>query len=254
MPRPLQVGVIGASGQLGVAAVKAILASPDFELGAAISRRFAGRKIQDFISGAESELTYAESLLAAIERAPFGIDAIVDVSDPEAAIGHASDAVAAGCHVIVGATLPELQRYLMLDDSARARNVGVLVAPNLSAGSALMQLLVRSGASLFSRASIEDRAGSHVTAPLRTSLELAHSIGRAGLIAPIASLRQDRFVSEIDLRLEAEGQELLISVRAASAVPYAEGVLSALRRLGTWSGLRVGLETVLFPSCSIDWN
>jgi 4-hydroxy-tetrahydrodipicolinate reductase len=233
--------------------VKAIAAAPDLRLDAAISRRLAGRKVCELVADADSELAFAPSLAEVLERgtAP---DIVVDVSDPEAALGHAAQAIAGGCHVVIGATLPELERYRPLEGSARDRGVGVLVAPNLSASSAMMRLLGRQAAAPFVQASIVDRAAPHVRAPLRTSLDLARCLQRAGLATVIESVREPGLLSEISLQLRGDGQELSVSARVTCTQPYVDGMLAAVRRVGSWSGVRVGLDTVLPQANLGDWG
>jgi 4-hydroxy-tetrahydrodipicolinate reductase len=244
--------VIGASGTLGADIIKAIAANPDLHLDAAISRRFAGRKVRELVADVESDLAFSPSLVEVLERKP-APDVVVDVSDPDAAIGHAAQAIAGGCHVVIGATLSDLDRYRALDYSARDQGVGVLVAPNLSVSSAMMRLLAIHAAALFAQATIVDRAAPHVRAPLRTSLDLARCLERGGLAARIESVRAPGLLSEISLWLQGDGQELVVSATVKSTQPYVDGMLVAVRRVGSWSGVRIGLDTALSHAAPMDW-
>lgn len=239
-----RLAVVGAAGSLGRRAVQEIACRPGLELVAAVSRRF-----HDSAPG--SVPLIASSLRMALDRLPEGIDVVVDVSDPQAALDHALLAVDAGCHVIIGATVPDAGQYADLGRAARLRGVSVLVAPNLSASVGLLRLVARVGGGQFTSAAIEDRASAHVPVPLRTTVDLAACLRTMGLSPSVFSVREDGYVSEIELRLAAPGQELCLVARANSALPFVDGILAAVDRLGSWRGLRFGLDSALFEDGSL---
>lgn len=122
---PLRVAVAGVSGWLGRPLLEAIAQQPDMVLAAGVARGAAGAALDAAVPwsapGTEVRETVGEDV------AEGGIDVLVEVSSPEAALAHALDAVEAGTAVVVGTGGLDGEDLAVLKQSAR-RDIAVVSA------------------------------------------------------------------------------------------------------------------------------
>ena len=169
-------------------------------------------------------------------------DAIVDFSAPEATRRFAEAAANARKALVSGTTGfsdAQLSRV-----RAAARRTPILLAPNFSAGVAVLCALARQAAALlprWDRAVLDTHHKAKKDAPSGTALKLAQAAGGAAL----ASQRVGDVVGEHTLTLAGPFERVELTHRAHSRDVFAKGALeSALWLRGKRPGL-YGLEDVL---------
>jgi 4-hydroxy-tetrahydrodipicolinate reductase len=240
MAAPIRVAVAGAAGRMGEATCAAVAAAPGMEL------------------VARADPALGVSLGEALRVGP---DVLVDFTVPTAVVANAREAVAAGVHVVIGATGFELSD--LQDLSGGGANV--FVAPNFAIGAVLMMRFAAEAAVHMARAEIielhHDRkldAPSGTAARTARLMEQARAavgsgetgdVGDVGTVwkVPIHSVRLPGLVAHQEVILGDVGQTLTIRHDSIDRESFMPGVLLAVRRVvGLARSPTVGLEHLLF--------
>src|SRR4029453_14174705 len=80
--RAVRVGVLGATGRMGLTVCNAVLDAPDLGRAAAVARATGvGRPLRDLVPGAPEELLVTDRVTGLLEA---GAEVVVDFSRPEA--------------------------------------------------------------------------------------------------------------------------------------------------------------------------
>jgi 4-hydroxy-tetrahydrodipicolinate reductase len=220
----LRVAVAGAAGRMGEAACAAVQSAEDLEL----------------VARADPSLGLSVS-----EALGTGPDVMIDFTVPDAVVANAHLAVAAGVHVVIGAT-----GFALSDlDDLRGAAANVFVAPNFAIGAVLMMRFAAEAARHMAKAEIiELHHDRKLDAPSGTAARTAALMHEAsGRAVPIHSVRLPGLVAHQEVILGDVGQTLTIRHDSIDRQSFMPGVLLAVRRV---SALRqsptVGLETLLF--------
>jgi 4-hydroxy-tetrahydrodipicolinate reductase len=220
----LRVAVAGAAGRMGTAACGAVQSADDMEL----------------VARADPSLgvSVAEALAA-------GPEVMIDFTVPDAVVGNAHEAVAAGVHVVIGATgfaIAEL-------DDLRGAAANVFVAPNFAVGAVLMMRFATEAARHMAKAEIiELHHDRKLDAPSGTAARTAALMREAsGREVPVHSVRLPGLVAHQEVILGDVGQTLTIRHDSIDRQSFMPGVLLAVRRVGSLEqSPTVGLERLLF--------
>jgi 4-hydroxy-tetrahydrodipicolinate reductase len=238
----LNVCVIGARGRMGAETCRAVQDAPDMDLSAMITSADGAQGI-----------------------ARTKADVAVEFSTPSTVFENTLAAIGAGMHVVVGATGLTDEQLTQLDHDARSASVGLFVAPNFALGAVLMMRFAAEAAPYFQRAEIVERHHEgKLDAPSGTSLRTASlmNAARSEPWAPlddrgssatgedhdgirIHSLRMPGLVAHQEVVLGAPGETLSIRHDSLDRVSFMPGVLLAIRKVGSLTGLTVGLENIL---------
>jgi 4-hydroxy-tetrahydrodipicolinate reductase len=161
------------------------------------------------------------------------ISAVIDVSSDEGAQSSLATAERAGAAILIGAT--GLSTATLEAASRAAKKVPVMIAPNLSRGVAILRRLVRTLADVdgsWDFDLVERHHRGKRDAPSGTALMLSELLRSSGggdrLAGRIHSIRAGSIVGEHELRLSAEGEEILVSHRAANRDVFARGAIEAI--------------------------
>jgi 4-hydroxy-tetrahydrodipicolinate reductase len=164
-------------------------------------------------------------------------EAMVDFTQPDAALGNVQAAVAAGVPSVVGTTGWDVE-------PVRDAPVTVFYAPNFAIGAVLMMRFAAEASHFMERAEIvelhhpEKRDAPSGTARL-TAERMTGDV-------PIHSVRLPGLNAHQEVILGGPGQTLTIRHDAIGREAYTPGVLLALERLPTLPpGLTVGLDALL---------
>lgn len=262
----IRVCVAGATGWAGSALARGIARTDDLLLVAAVSRTHAGRLLGEALGepalGCPVFATAAEALAV-------GCDVFVEYTKPAAAQANVLAALAAGAHVVVGTSGLDDAAYAAIDEAALLAGRGVLAAGNFALTVVLLQKFAAMAARYIPRCEIIDYASdAKIDAPSGTARELAHRLGQvreAALTVPLAetagereargarlagqqvhSVRLPGYVIGVEAIFGMPDQKLVLRHEAgASAQPYVDGALLAIRKVGGFTGLRRGLDHVL---------
>ncbi|HNS40051.1 MAG TPA: 4-hydroxy-tetrahydrodipicolinate reductase [Promineifilum sp.] len=258
----------GATGWVGSTLALHVARTDDIELVAAVSRSHARKKLGDVLG--ESRLrdcpiyATAEEALAAHEA-----DVFLDYTNPEVAKSNVMAALAHGANVVVGTSGLTDADYAEIGAAAEARGRAALGVGNFALTAVLLMKFAEMAARLIPQWEIIDYASDgKPDAPSGTVRELAARLGNIrpseltvpiektqGVVATrgarmtgsqVHSIRLPSFVISAEVIFGMTDQKLTIRHDSgSSAEPYVDGALLAIRQVGTFTGLRRGLDSVL---------
>jgi 4-hydroxy-tetrahydrodipicolinate reductase len=236
----ISVAILGASGRMGSLARELVDADSNLKLHAAL--------------GSGSDLSMM-----------LGADVVVDFTLPDVSPKMVEFAIQNNLKIVVGTSgwselkLASLEKQLASNPAA-----GVVVVPNFSIGSMLLQRFSAEAAKHFGSVEIiEAHHAGKVDSPSGTAIATAeriagaqsanHLVPGAGQQArgeihkgvPIHSLRQPGVSAKQDVIFGAEAEQLTISHDVSSHRAYSLGILRSIEFAHANTGLTVGLEAVL---------
>ncbi len=262
-----RVCLAGATGWVGRGLAPAIASAPDLELAGAAARGAAGRPLAEALGDPALPPVVVRSTVA--EALESGADVFVDYTSAASVRDHVHAAISRGANVVVGSSGLTDAEYAAIDEAAKARGVGVLAAGNFALTAVLLQRFAEMAARLIPQWEVIEYArASKPDAPSGTARELAGRLSRvrrpeiavpvertlgepeargASLSGtPVHSVRLPGFVSSIEVLFGLPDERLSIRHDSGSgAQPYIAGTLLAIRRVGSFTGLRRGLDSVM---------
>lgn len=257
MAEQTRVAVAGATGWTGRPIVEAVLASDDLVLSAAFSRSAAGTDLGDIVVAGDVAGHLA------------GTDVLVDYTHPSVVKRNCLEALAQGCHVVIGTSGLSADDFAEIDAAATDAGLGVVAAGNFSITAAMAQAAALLVAPFLPHREIIDYASlAKPDAPSGTSRELAERLGSVApneIAVPVAdiigfpeargasiagtqvhSLRVPSFVVSTEVIFALPEERLSIRHDAGSSpAPYVAGTLLAVRAVAGITGLVRGLDTLL---------
>ncbi|WP_165066888.1 4-hydroxy-tetrahydrodipicolinate reductase [Marisediminicola senii] len=236
-----KVAVVGATGRLGSLVCDIVEQSSDYDL---VARLDSKGPLEDML----------------------GAQIAVDVTLPGVSQRVVDFAVSHGISVVVGTSGWSADRITSLENHLAGSEVGVLVIPNFSLGSALATSFATIAARYFESIEIvETHAATKVDSPSGTAVRTAELMGvaRATLgpvIAPhtdqrargqqvasipIHSLRLDGVLARQDVVFSGNGETVTVSHQTLSNESYRAGIHLALDAARTATGVTVGLDKLI---------
>lgn len=262
----LRVCLAGATGWAGSALARGIARSGDLALAAAVSRSQAGRRLGDVLGDPALDCPiYASAAEALAEPC----DVFFEYTKPDVAKANILAALGRGAHVVVGTSGLDDADYAAIEAAALEAGRGVLAVGNFAITVVLLQKFAAMAARYIPHWEIIDYASAAKRdAPSGTARELAFRLGEVGesqLAVPLAevqgetaargarmsgaqvhSVRLPGYVIAVEAIFGLPDQKLVLRHEAgSSAEPYVDGALLAIRKVGSFTGLRRGLDTVL---------
>jgi 4-hydroxy-tetrahydrodipicolinate reductase len=236
----ISVAILGASGRMGRLTKELVDSDANLKLHVAM----------------DSSSAHQEML---------GADVVIDFTNLEASEELVRFAVQSGMKVVVGTSgwsenkLASLDKLLGENPSA-----AVVVVPNFSIGSMLLQRFAAEAAAHFQSIEIiEAHHAGKVDSPSGTAIRTAEQISknrgsqplipgvdqdaRGQVVAgvPIHSLRMDGVSAKQDVLFGADSEQLVLSHDVTSHRAYAAGILKSIEFAAGAKGLTIGLENVL---------
>jgi 4-hydroxy-tetrahydrodipicolinate reductase len=265
----IRIVLAGATGWVGRALVPAIAQADDLALVGAVARGAAGSDVGDAVGagrlGVKTSATLGEALATPC-------DVVIDYTKPDVVKHHVLTALAHNCHVVIGTSGLGADDFARIDTAARTQERGVLAAGNFSITATLLKLFALEAARYVPDVEIIDYASpGKPDTPSGTARELAELLGevrqpptakpvselagvretRGGAVGQptsvqVHSLRMPSFVLSCEAVFGADNERLVLRHDAgSSAAPYVAGTLLAARRVGSFVGLRRGLDAVM---------
>ena len=250
-----RVAVVGAAGRMGREVVRAALEDDSFELVGGVVESGAPELGADL-----GELCgWGRSGAAASENPPDNAEALVEFTTPEATVEH----LAYGRPAVIGTTGLSDEQLSRVEEAAK--NVPIVLAPNMSVGVNLVREMVRELAEKLGTGYdveiVEAHHRNKVDAPSGTALLLARAAaegrrkdledlavyGREGRSPReegeigIHALRGGAVVGEHRVIFLGAGEEVEVTHRALSRRTFANGALRAARFV---AGARPGLYSM----------
>jgi 4-hydroxy-tetrahydrodipicolinate reductase len=250
-----RVAVVGAAGRMGREVVRAALEDDSFELVGGVVESGAPELGADL-----GELCgWGRSGAAASENPPDNAEALVEFTTPEATVEH----LAYGRPAVIGTTGLSDEQLSRVEEAAK--NVPIVLAPNMSVGVNLVREMVRELAEKLGTGYdveiVEAHHRNKVDAPSGTALLLARAAaeGRRKNLEDLAvygregrspreegeigihALRGGAVVGEHRVIFLGAGEEVEVTHRALSRRTFANGALRAARFV---AGARPGLYSM----------
>ena len=262
----IRVCLTGATGWAGSALARGIARSNDMELVGAVSRKHAGQNLGAVLNIENLQCPIAADASAALAQP---CDVLVEYTKPDVAKSNILTALAHGAHIVVGTSGLTTDDYAEIETAALAAQRGVLAVGNFALTVVLLQKFAAMAAKYISHWEIIDCAhDDKIDAPSGTARELANRLAQireSELTIPIEqvqgeirtrgaritgsqvhSLRLPGYTLSTEIIFGMPEQRL--SMRhdtGSSAEPYVDGALLSIRKVGTFVGLRRGLDSIL---------
>lgn len=230
-----------------------------------------GREVVQAIKGEVDLVLVGETDLGDdISRAirETGARVVVDFTQPSSAVENTRRIIEAGAHPVVGTTGFRDEEIKGLQDLARKRGVGGLIAPNFAIGAVLLMKFAAEAARYFPSVEvIELHHDQKLDAPSGTALKTVELIRRSQekevpahpaeketvsgarggryLGVPIHSVRLPGYVAHEEVLFGGLGQALTLRHDSFSRASFMPGVILAVRKVPQLKALEYGLETIL---------
>ena len=254
-----RIAIAGASGRMGKMLIEAVRTSYDCELTGALevlASATLGADAMAFL-GQVSDVAITADLQSGLENA----HTLIDFTRPEGTLAHLRMCRDLGVNAVIGTTgFSEAQR---LEVEAAARDIAIVMAPNMSVGvNVTLKLLEVAAKALATGYDVEIIEAHHrhkVDAPSGTALKMGEVIAsatgrnlkdcavydRQGVTGErdpssigFATIRGGDIVGDHTVLFAGTGERIEISHQSSSRATYAQGSLRAVRFLaGRKSGL-----------------
>ncbi len=262
----IRLCLAGATGWAGSALARAVAHSQDITLVSAVSRTHAGRSLGDVLDEPLLDCPlYATAQEALVHRC----DVFFEFTKPEVAKANVLAALQHGAHAVVGTSGLTDADYAEIAVAAEARQRGVLAVGNFALTVVLLQKFAEIAAHYITQWEIIDYASDRKQdAPSGTVRELAYRLSSIRPSELTVALEHTQGVAEtrgarmngsqvhaIRLPGYTISAEVIfgmpdqrLSLRhdsGASADPYVDGALLAIRKVGGLIGVHRGLDSVM---------
>lgn len=262
----LRVCIAGATGWAGSSIAKAVHQADDMELIGAVSPSHRNENLGDVIGIRGLDLAISGSIEKALETET---DVMIDFTAPHAVKNNVIESLRRKVHAVVGTSGMSDADYVEIDTKAREQSVGVLAAGNFALTAVLMMKFAEMAAKHIPSWEIIDYADAYKPdAPSGTIRELVNRLARvrrpeiAFPVDKTAGARETRgatmegmqvhalrlpgYIITAEAIFGAPDEKLIIRHEAgASAEPYVAGVLMAVRKVRSFTGLRRGLDSIM---------
>lgn len=262
----IKVCLAGATGWAGSALARAIAQTEDIELVSAVSRTNAGRILGNVLG----EPRLIGPIYGTAEEAlNYPCDVFFEYTKPDIARTNVMTALDRGANVVIGTSGLTDNEYAVIGAVAKSRERGVLAVGNFALTAVLLMKFAEMAARLIPQWEIIDYASdakrdapsgtvrelatrlsrireSALTVPLEETQGVAETRGARMGGSQVHSVRLPSFVISAEVVFGMTDQRLSIRHDSgSSAEPYVDGALLAIRKVGSFVGLRRGLDSVL---------
>ncbi len=260
---PIKVVVHGASGRVGQEVVKAVCHEPAMKLVGAVELQVSQGYLT--LPDGSGKVPFSSNLGAILDGCQ--PDVVVDFTVAKATMPAVRAAAERGINMVIGTTGLTAEDVAEIEKLAKARKIGVMVAPNFALGAVLMIHLAKIAGKFFDYAEIiELHHERKVDAPSGTSLTTARAmaavrgkpflqpsvkgeppVSRGQSVDGIAihSVRLPGQMAHQEVILGGDGQTLRIRHDQISREAFMPGVILAIKGVVKCPGLIYGLENLL---------
>ncbi|TCV90839.1 dihydrodipicolinate reductase [Sulfurirhabdus autotrophica] len=245
--------IAGSSGRMGRALIEAVSMSPDARLYAALERAgsvYVGKDAGELV-GSPCGVMITDDPAKAIA----GSDVFIDFTRPEGTLEHMALCRQLGVKMVIGTTGFSEDQKLQI--AAAAQDIGIVFAPNMSAGVNLTFKLLEIAAKVlnegFDIEVVEAHHRHKVDAPSGTALRMGEVVaqalgrnladcavyGREGVTGErspstigFATVRGGDIVGDHTVMFAGIGERVEITHKASSRATFANGAVRAAHFLG----------------------
>lgn len=262
----LKICIAGATGWAGSALSRGVFSDPELEIVSAVSRSNAGKNLSEVLNINASSVPIFATAQEAMQLA---CDVFVEYTKPDVAKTNILHALKAGANVVVGTSGLSNEDYEEIKALAMANNRAVLAVGNFAITAVLLQKFSEMAAKYIPNWEIIDYAHQgKIDAPSGTARELANRLGKireSNLAVPIDEIRGPKatrgaridgaqvhsvrlpgHVLSVETIFGMKDEKLTLRHDAgSSAEPYVQGALLAIKKVGSFVGLKRGLDAVM---------
>lgn len=269
----IRVAVCGAAGRMGREVVRAVAEAEGLHLVAAMDREQIGADAGELAGVGKLAVAVESDLAVALAR--WKAHVLVDFTLPDSVLANTLLALEQGVSPVVGTTGLSTASLDAIDELARDKGVGAFVAPNFAIGAVLMMQFAAQAAKYLPDVEIiELHHEKKLDSPSGTALLTAQKIAAArreanvipqptpsGLVekapgargahsgvtgyVPIHSVRLPGFVAHQEVIFGGPGQILTLRHDSTDRRSFMPGVVLAVRKVRSLTGLVIGLENLL---------
>ncbi len=264
---PIRVAVAGAIGRMGIEVIRAVSATDDLQIVAAIDRSHIGEDIGEIAGIGSLNVAISSDLRVALTHSR--ADVMVDFTLPVSAMDNIRIALKAGVHPVVGTTGITQENESEVRELCEKTGISCIIAPNFAIGAILLMEFAKRAAQYMPDAEIiEMHHEKKLDSPSGTALMTARKIseGRASSPIPsptnlvekipggrgallnethIHSVRLPGFVASQAVIFGGTGQTLTLRHDSLDRKSFMPGVVLAVRKIMELEGLIIGLENLL---------
>lgn len=263
----IKVFIAGGTGWAGSELGKGVFEHDDMELVGALSRKNKGGNLADILHLKADRIPIYEHMETALSETDF--DVLVEYTKPTIAKQNILSALKKGKKVVIGTSGLTEQDYAEIEKVAHANNTSVLAVGNFAITVVLLQKFSEMAAKYIPNFEVLDYTHEDkIDAPSGTARELAYRLSMVR--KPNKFVTEDELIGEKSSRganlneVQVHSIRLpghVISIEAifglkdeklsirhdsgASAEPYVKGGLLAIEKVGTFKGLKRGLDSVM---------
>jgi len=237
------------------------------QLVGALSRTNEGKNLADVLQLGQGNIPIYADIDTALSKTEF--DVLVEYTKPNIAKKNILAALSKGKNVVVGTSGLSEDDYSEIEKAANANNASALAVGNFAITVVLLQKFSEMAAKYIPNFEIIDYAHEKkIDAPSGTARELAFRLSKVQestvhvpleqMVGPretrgarmggvqVHSLRLPGHVISIETIFGLKDERLTIRHDSgASAEPYVKGALLAIEKVGTFKGLKRGLDSVM---------
>lgn len=263
----IKVFIAGGTGWAGSELSKGVFAHHGMTLTGALSRSNEGKNLAEILNLADAVIPVFGDMESALENVDF--DVLVDYTKPDIAKKNVLAALKKGKNVVIGTSGLSTADYSEIEKEALENKASVLAVGNFAITVVLLKKFAEMAAAYIPNFEIIDYAHQDkIDSPSGTALELAHSLSKIQkpnvhiseeeLIGKkesrganidgvqVHSVRLPGHVISIETIFGLKDEKLTIRHDAgAGAEPYVKGALLAIEKVGTFKGLKRGLDSVM---------
>lgn len=263
----IRVFVAGGTGWAGSALCRGISKTNDLVLAGALSRTHAGKNLSTVLGLETGEVPIYADIDTALRETDF--DVFVEYTKPAVGKANVISALKKSKSVVVGTSGLTNDDYVEIEHVAHEFNSSVLAVGNFSITAFLLLKFAEMAAKLVPNYEIIDYAHEHkIDCPSGTARELAYRLSKvqeSAIHVPldsvvgqkesrgarlnevqVHSIRLPGHVISVETIFGLKDEKLILRHDAgSSAEPYVRGALLAIRQVGTFKGLRRGLDSIV---------
>lgn len=263
----IKVFIAGGTGWAGSELSKGVFKNKEMELVGALSRKHKGENLVEVLNLGSDNIPIFEDIEAALTKTDF--DVLVEYTKPNVAKKNIIASLKKGKRVVIGTSGLTEKDYSEIEHTANENNTSVLAVGNFAITVVLLQKFSEMAAKYIPNYEIIDYAHEDkIDSPSGTARELAHRLSKVQesklfvskdeLVGikesrgarldgvQVHSVRLPGYVISIESIFGLKDEKLTIRHDSgASSKPYVKGGLLAIEKVGTFKGMKRGLDSVM---------
>lgn len=263
----IKVFIAGGAGWAGSELSKGVFKDKEMKLVGALSRKNNGKNLAEILNLGLDNIPIFEDIEVALKKTNF--DVLVEYTKPNIAKKNIIASLKKGKRVVIGTSGLTEKDYSEIENTANENNTSVLAVGNFAITVVLLQKFSKMAAKYIPNYEIIDYAHEDkIDSPSGTARELAHNLSKVqestmfvskdDLIGikesrgarldgvQVHSVRLPGHVISIETIFGLKDEKLTLRHDSgASSEPYVKGGLLAIEKVGTFKGLKRGLDSVM---------